>query len=162
MVDRILRAEPGGTPGGIYVQPRVLGAAIVNVGQMSGQPLALAVALGVAVLISFSTTVVASARRRRRELAMLQALGFTRRQLRCIIAWHSATVLLVAVVVGLPLGIVAGRAAWAAFTTSLGVVPVVVVPLIGLVALVVVGAALPALPGLYATRGPTASSLRPE
>jgi FtsX-like permease family len=166
IVDRILRAEPGGTPGGIYVLPRVLGASIVNAGQMSGQPLDLAIVLGVAVLISLSTTVVASARRRRRELAVLQALGFTRRQLSGIIAWQSATVLLVAVVIGLPLGVVAGRAAWAAFATSLGVVPVVVIPLVGLVvglvALVAVGAALTAVPGLYAARGSTASSLRPE
>jgi hypothetical protein len=166
VVDSILRAEPGGTPGGIYVQPRVRGASIVNAGQMSGQPLALALALGVAVLISLSTTVVASARRRRRELAVLQALGFTRRQLRSIIAWQSVTILVVAVAIGFPLGIVAGRAAWAAFATSLGVVPVAVIPLVelvgGLVALVVVGAAMTALPGFYATRVSTAASLRPE
>ena len=163
---RIVRAEPGGTPGGVYVQPRVLGAAILNAGQMSGQPLALALALGVAVLISLSASVAASARRRRRELAVLQALGFTRRQLRAIVAWQTVTLLVVAVVVGLPLGIVAGRAAWGAFASSLGVVPVTVIPLIelvvGLIVLVVAGAALTALPRLHAARSSTASSLRPE
>jgi hypothetical protein len=163
---RIVRAEPGGTPGGVYVQPRVLGAAIVNAGQMSGQPLALALVLGVAVLISLSVSVAASARRRRRDLAVLQALGFTRRQLRSIIAWQTVTLLLVAVVIGLPLGIVAGRAVWAAFASSLGVVPVTVIPLaqlvVGLVVLVAAAAALTALPRLHASRASTASSLRPE
>jgi ABC-type lipoprotein release transport system permease subunit len=163
---RIVRAEPGGTPGGVYVQPRVLGAPIVNAGQMSGQTLALALALGVAVLISLSVSVAASARRRRRELAILRALGFTRRQLRSIVAWQTVTLLLVAVVFGLPLGIVAGRAAWAAFASLLGVVPVTVIPLaelvVGLVVLAVAGAALTALPRLHAARASTASSLRPE
>ncbi|MGP8062368.1 MAG: FtsX-like permease family protein [Acidimicrobiales bacterium] len=166
VVRPIVEADLGAPSGGVYQQPRVLGAAIVNANQMSGQPLVLAVALGVAAVISLSAAVAASARRRRRELAVLQTLGLTRRQLRSIITWQTLTVLLVAMVVGLPLGIVAGRLTWAGFATSLGVVPVTVVPLIslgaGLVGLVVVGALLTSLTRLFSHEASTASLLRPE
>ena len=166
VVRPIVDADPGAPPGGDYQLPRVLGAAIVDANQMSGQPLVLAVALGVAAVISLSAAVAASARRRRRELAVLQTLGLTRRQLRSIITWQTLTVLLVAVVVGLPLGVVAGRLAWVGFAASLGVVPVTVVPLIplgaGLVALVVVGALLTSLTRIFSHEAGTASLLRPE
>jgi hypothetical protein len=166
VVRSIVKADPGGDPGGVYEQPRVLGAPIVNANQMSGQPLALALALGVAALIALSAAVVATARRRRRDLAVLQTLGLTRRQLRGIIAWHTLTLLVVAVVVGLPLGIVAGRLAWSGFATSLGVVPVAVVPLIpllvGLLVLVVAGALLTSLPNFSSPGASTASALRTE
>ena len=162
----ILRADPGAPPGGVYEQPRVLGASIVNASQMSGQPLALALALGIAALLSLSGAVAASVRRRRRELAILQALGLTRRQLRSIITWQMLTLLLVALVVGLPLGIVAGHWTWAGFATSLGVVPVTVVPLIslvvGLVLLVGAGALLASLPRFFSREASTASLLRTE
>ena len=80
VVRPIIKADPGGTPGGVYQVPRVLAASIVNANQMTGQPLALALAVGVAALVSISAAVVASARRRRRELAILQTLGLTRRR----------------------------------------------------------------------------------
>jgi hypothetical protein len=166
VVRPIVTADPGAPPGGVYQVPRSLGAAIVNVDQMTGQPLALALSLGVAALVSLSAAVAASARRRRRELAILQALGLTRRQLRSIITWQTLTLLVVAEVVGLPLGLVAGRAAWTGFATSLGVVPVTVVPLVpliaGLAAVVAAGALFTSVPKLSFPRTSTASSLRAE
>jgi hypothetical protein len=166
VVRSIVQADIGAPPGGVYQVPRVLAASIVNANQMSGQPLALALALGVAALVSLSAAVAASARRRRRELAVLQALGLTRVQLRSIIVWQTLTMLLVAVVLGLPLGVVAGRWAWSGFATSLGVVPVVVVPLIslvvGLVVLVVGGALLTAFPRFSSQGANMASALRAE
>ncbi len=166
VVRPIVGADLGAPPGGVYQVPRVLAASIVNANQMSGQPLALALALGVAALVSLSAAVAASARRRRRELAVLQALGLTRVQLRSIIVWQTLTMLLVAAVVGLPLGIVAGRWAWSGFATSLGVVPVTVVPLIallvGMVVLVAAGALLMALPRFYSEGESTAAALRAE
>jgi FtsX-like permease family len=166
VVRPIVNADPGAPPGGVYQVPRSLGAAIVNANQMTGQPLALALSLGVAALVSLSAAVAASARRRRRELAILQALGLTRRQLRSIITWQTLTLLLVAEAVGLPLGLLAGRAAWTGFATSLGVVPVTVVPLIplivGLAAVVAAGALFTSVPKFSFPRTSTASSLRTE
>ena len=170
IVDAITMANPGappGTPpGGIYQVPRVLGAAIVNASQMSGQPLTLAVALGAAVLVFLSVAVLSSARRRRREMGVLQALGMTRRQLQSVLAWQTITILLVAVVLGLPLGVAAGHLVWTGFATSLGVVPVTAVPLaaliIGMLVLVAAGTALTTVPAVIATNTTNASALRTE
>ena len=125
---RIAAAGPGDTPGGTYAQPRVRGAAIVYAAQMGSQPLALALALALAAVLSLAIALLASVRERRRQLALLKALGLTRRQVREAIAWQATIILLVAVIVGVPLGIAAGRWAWTSFAASLGVVPVTVVP----------------------------------
>jgi hypothetical protein len=166
VVHPIVAADPGGAPGGVYQQPRVLGASIVNANEMSGQPLALALTLGVAALVSLSAAVVASARRRRRDLAVLQTLGLTRRQLRSIIAWQTLTLLLVGLAVGVPLGVVTGRWAWTAFASSLGVVPVTVIPVtplvVGLVVLVFAGTLMTSIPRSSSSGISTASSLRAE
>jgi hypothetical protein len=72
----------------------------------------------------------------------------------------------VAAVVGLPLGIVAGRVTWTGFATSLGVVPVTVAPLVplvlGLVLLVTAGALLAMLPRFFSQNSNTTSLLRAE
>ncbi len=166
IVQPIVKAEPGAPPGGVYRVPRVLGASIVNAGQMSGQPLAMALALGLAALISLTVAVVSSARRRRREMAVLQTLGLTRRQLRSIIAWQSLTLLTIAVVIGLPLGVVAGRWTWTGFAMSLGVAPITVVPvgslIAGLTLLVAVGTLLTSFSRFIFSRTSTASSMRTE
>jgi ABC-type lipoprotein release transport system permease subunit len=166
IVRHIVAADPGGQPGGTYQVRRVLGAAIVNAGQMGEQPLTLAIVLAAAVVLSLAATVVAGARRRRRELGIVKALGLTRRQVRAVIAWQTSTILVIAVILGLPLGIAVGRWAWTAFATSIGVVPVAVVPLVGLVlgllALVIAGNALTAMPAVRASHAPTAAVLRGE
>ena len=88
-------------------------------------------------------TVLGLVRRRRRELALLKALGMTRGQVRAVVGWHTMLTLLIAVLVGTPLGIAAGRLAWHAFAGSLGVVPIVEIPtvalILGLAALVLAG-----------------------
>jgi predicted lysophospholipase L1 biosynthesis ABC-type transport system permease subunit len=163
---RIADAAPGGNPGGTYRQPRVMGAAIVNASQMGGQPLALALALAAAAVLSLAGALLASVRQRRRQLALLKALGLTRRQVREIVAWQASIVLLVAAAVGVPLGIVAGRWAWTSFAASLGVVPVTVVPalalLAGLVGLLAAGNLVTAVPASVAARTRPAALLRAE
>jgi len=69
---------------------------------MGGQPLALALGLTVAAVLSLALTVLSSVRRRRRELALLKALGMIRGQVRAIVAWQTTLTLLVAVLVGRP------------------------------------------------------------
>jgi ABC-type antimicrobial peptide transport system permease subunit len=144
----------------------VLAATLVNDAQMGDQPLTLAVALAVAMVLSIWATVQASTRRRRRDLAMMKALGMTRRQLRAVVLWQSSTILVIAAVLGLVLGWVVGRLVWSAFASSIGVVPVAVLPLglvlFGLLILIVSGDALTLLPAESAARAPSASLLRSE
>ena len=170
LVARIARANPGagpgGDPGGTYQQPRVLGAEIVNASQMGGQPLALALALAAGAVLSLAVALLASVRQRRRQLALLRALGLTRRQVRGVIAWQASTILLVAAAVGVPLGVAAGHWAWASFAASLGVVPVTVVPVLALLAgfigLLAAGNLVTAVPASVAARTRPAAALRAE
>lgn len=139
-----------------YEVRRVLGAAVANAGQMSGQPLTLAIVFAAVTLVSLSAIVVMSARRRRRELAVFRTLGLTRNQVRAVLGWHSATILVVAGVIGLPLGITVGRWLWSSFVTSIGAVPTTEIPAIalalGFAGLVVLGTVLTALPRLSSRR----------
>ena len=166
LVDRIVSANPDGTPGGSYELTHARASAVVNAEQMGGQPLALAVGLAAAALLSLALTILSLVRRRRRELALLKTLGMTRGQVRAVIAWQTTVTLLIAVAVGGPLGIAAGRLAWHAFARSLGVVPVVEVPVpvlvFGLAGLVLAGNALAALPAAVAARTRPGAGLRAE
>jgi predicted lysophospholipase L1 biosynthesis ABC-type transport system permease subunit len=167
VLDRLTAfAVAEGGAGDLYQQPRVLGAQIVNAGQMGSQPVALAIALAAGVLISLMATVLAAARRRRRELALLKALGLTRQQMRNIVGVQTLILLVVAIVVGIPVGIAAGHLLWVSFAASLGVVPVVVVPILalglGVVALLVAGTLLGTVPATVAAATPTTLVLRAE
>ena len=133
---------------------------------MGGQPLALALGLTAGALLSLVLTVLSSVRRRRQELALLKTLGMTRTQIRAVIGWQTTVTLLIAVAVGLPLGIAAGRLAWHGFAGSLGAVPVTEVPLgvliAGAVALAVAGNLLTSLPAAIAARTRAAALLRAQ
>jgi ABC-type antimicrobial peptide transport system permease subunit len=117
-------------------------------------------------VLSLALTVLSLVRRRRHELALLKTIGMTRRQIRAVIAWQTTLTLLIAVVVGGPLGVIGGRLAWRAFAGSLGVAPVVEVPLavvvLGLAVLVLAGDLLAALPAAVAARTRPALELRAE
>ena len=74
------------------------------------------------------------------------------------VAWQASVILVVAGLVGVPLGAAAGRWAWAAFATSLGAVPVTVVPVPALLAgfgvLLAAGNLLAACTGWRSPPGP--------
>ena len=163
---RITTANPDGTPGGTYQLGPQRGAPVLNASQMGSQPLALATGVAAAAVLALGLTVLASVRQRRRELALLKALGLRSRQLRAVVAWQTSITLVVATAVGVPLGLVAGRWAWASFANAIGVVPTPVVPQLSLVAgaaaLLVAGNLLASGPAVIAARIPPATTLRAE
>jgi ABC-type lipoprotein release transport system permease subunit len=163
---RIIAANPDGDPGGTYQLGPQRGAAIANASQMGSQPLALALGLAAAAVLTLGLTVLASVRQRRRQLAVLKTLGLGRRQLRAIVAWQESVTLVIAAVVGVPLGVAAGRWAWASFASSVGAVPVSVIPVLalflGFLALLAAGNLLAAAPAAVAARTPSAAALRAE
>jgi ABC-type lipoprotein release transport system permease subunit len=94
---------------------------------------------------------VTTVRRRRRALAVLKTVGFDRRQVRATVAWQATTVVVVGLLVGIPLGLVAGRLVWDLVAAQLGVsgdptCPVLAIALVVPAALVLVNlvAAFPA------------------
>lgn len=83
-------------------------------GQVSGYagvrtaPLVLAALLGALAAATLVHTLVTSVRCRRRDLAILKTVGFVRHQLSAAVAWQSTTITTIALMAGLPLGLIAG------------------------------------------------------
>jgi putative ABC transport system permease protein len=99
-------------------------------------PLAVGVVLALLLFATLAHTVLSTMRRRQIDLAVLRALGATRRQLESTMRWQTLMLIGSALVVGIPLGLIANRIAWTAFTDRVGVSPGTVTPL----ALLAVGA----------------------
>ena len=58
-----------------------------------------------------------------------------KRQISAAVAWQSTAMVLVALAVGIPVGVAAGRWAWRAFADQLGIVPEPVVPAVAVLLL---------------------------
>jgi hypothetical protein len=94
---------------------------VTRVRQLNWFPPTLALLLAVLAFIAVTHALVVSVQRRRHDLAILMALGFRRRDVRATIGWLATTLALVGLVVGLPAGIIAGRATWRLVAGALGV-----------------------------------------
>jgi FtsX-like permease family len=113
-------------------------AVLVFVGQMVARQARREVDDGETVrAMGATTSTFVMVRRQRGQLAVLQALGFRRRQLSATVSWFVTALLVPALVIGVPLGIVAGRWGWRVFAANLGVPSIPVVPLVAVVTIVV-------------------------
>ena len=77
-------------------------------------PLALAAFLTLLALAAVGHALSIGVRRRRHELAVLRALGLTRRQSRLVITTQASLLALIGLAVGIPLGVALGRILWRA------------------------------------------------
>jgi hypothetical protein len=141
-------------------------ADVSNYERVQSTPVVLAGLLVVLAVAALGHTLVTWVRQRRRDLAVLRAVGFERGQVAAAVAWQSTTLAGLALLVGLPLGVVAGRWMWLLFARQLGVAPDVVVPaflLLSAVPVTIVLAGLVAVvPGLSARRLSPAAALWAE
>ena len=139
---------------------------VSNLGLVSGQPAWLALIIGLLAGAALIHALVTSVRSNRRQIGVLKSIGFTRRQVMSTVAWHASLLTGGALLVGIPLGVVAGRLVWSAIVDNLGVVSAPVMPFAGIVgvgALVLIAANLAALgPGWAAARTRPATALRTE
>ena len=117
--DESVPAPPGGVGNllGVRGLPRSLAAFVV--------------ALGLASLAHVLATTLG---RRRHELATLRSLGLTPRQTVGCIVWQAVTIAAAGLLIGIPLGLIAGRAAWWAIADPIGVSTDASRPLIGVIA----------------------------
>lgn len=164
--DKLYAADPSAGNNGVIVLGVQRPAQIVDYRSIGAAPVVLAIGLALGAIVALGLTLRASVRRRRRDLAVLKSLGFTQRQLAGAVAWQATVSALIAVVIGIPLGIASGRALWTLFARTLDVVPDPTVPVLSVV-LVAAGAFLfsnlvAALPGRSAARVATASLLKAE
>jgi putative ABC transport system permease protein len=119
--------------------------------------------LGFGVLVHLLVT---SVRGRRRTLAVLKTLGFTRRQIAATVSAQATTLVTIALLAGVPVGLVVGRWTWSRFADDLGVVAGVVIPgaalLVVVVTVLVIGNLAAVLPARSAARTPAGVVLRTE
>ena len=147
------------------ISPRPHGD-VRNLQRVANLPRLLAGLVALLGLGTMTHALVTSVRRRRRDLAVLKTLGFTRGQVAATICWQATTFAVVALAIGLPLGVVAGRWAWQLTADTLGVQSSTVVPLAAMAA-AAAGAVLAAnlvaaVPGRVASRLRPATALRAE
>ena len=141
-------------------------SSIGDFGGAQGLPALPAAMLAAAAAGALAHALVTSVRQRRRELAILKTLGFVRSQVLAAVAWQASIVAAVALLVGLPLGVAAGRFAWNVFAENLGVLPVSVVPvpatLLMVPAALLLANVIAAIPARIAARTRPAVALRAE
>jgi putative ABC transport system permease protein len=139
---------------------------VVAYGRVQATPVVLAWLLAVLAAGVLAHVLVTAVRAHRRELAVLKTLGFTRRQVASSIAWMATTVVAVALVIGLPVGIALGRWTWRSFADNLGIDEQVLLPALALflltVAALVLGNLVAVLPARSAARTRPATVLRSE
>ena len=105
-------------------------------------------------------------RRQRRELAVYKSLGFTRRQVVVAVTTEATVLGVVALAIGIPLGIIVARWGWRVIADGLGLAVEATIPL-GVVAGSIIGVLVvanlaAAVPGWRAGRIPAAEALRAE
>jgi hypothetical protein len=141
-------------------------SSLINFGEAVNFPLLFGGILTVFGAATLAHLMVVSVSRRRREIGLLKVLGFVNGQVVASVGWQATTVAVVGIVIGVPLGVVAGRATWILFSSHVGVVPVAVVP-VALLGLLVVGVLVAANllaigPALAATRSKPGRLLRSQ
>lgn len=138
---------------------------VLNLERVRGTPTVISAVLATLAGAAFAFVLVSGVRSRRRELALLKTFGFRGRDVAGTVIWQSSLTAVIALVVGIPLGIAAGRQSWAALADALGIDPEVRVPLAVLAVPVVVlllANLVAVVPGAIAARTRPALALRSE
>ena len=82
-------------------------------------PLLLGAFLALLAVGAVGHALAIAVRRRRHELAVLRALGMTRRQARAVVATQASVLAVIGLVFGVPLGLALGRTVWRVVALSL-------------------------------------------
>ena len=139
---------------------------VENLGRVGDLPNVLAGLLALLAASALAHLLVTAVRRRRRDLAVLKTLGFARGQVSAAVAWQATTVAVIALAVGLPLGVALGRWSWSLLVGRIGLGAEPVTPWLALLAAatatVLVANLVAAWPGRMAARTRPALALRSE
>jgi hypothetical protein len=151
-------------PPGTTANPPTPGATLSALVPVKPLPMLMALLIALAGAATLAHTLVTSIRRRRRDLAIFKTLGFDRRQVTAAVACQSTTMGILALLIGIPVGIAAGRLVWAVFANALGVVPEPVIAVGAILLLVptvlIVGILIAVVPARSASRTRPAVMLR--
>jgi ABC-type antimicrobial peptide transport system permease subunit len=137
-----------------------------NYARIEGVPEVLAVVLAVLGVGVLAQLMVVWVQRRRRDVAVLKTFGLLRRQVLSLVAWQTGTFAALSLLGGIPLGIVAGRGAWALFANELGIVSSPILPGLGILlcipAVLVIALLVAVGPAWFASRLQPATVLQAE
>ena len=129
-------------------------------------PLLLGAVLALLAVATLIHVLLTSVRRRRPDLAVLKSLGLRPAQVLGTVLWQATALGAAALLVGLPLGVLAGRWAWVLFARSAGVAPGADIPvalvLTAIPVTLLLAIAIAAGPGWAAARISPATVLRTE
>jgi hypothetical protein len=136
---------------------------LANLERVQALPWVLAAFLAIVAVLAIAHAVVSTVRRRRRDLAILRTLGLVDRQLSALVRWEGSTFAVIGLLVGIPLGVVAGRIVWQLVADRMGIDPAATLPVPAIVviavATMVVALAAAAIPARDARRVQPARTL---
>jgi hypothetical protein len=139
---------------------------VASLDRVRSTPVLLTALLATLIALTVTHALGAAVRARRRELAVLRTFGFSRAQVLGAVATQATLIAAVGLVIGIPVGIAAGRLAWSRVAEDLGAFVSLVTPTLALtvVAVAVVGVAnlVGLVPGLRAAAAHPADTLRTE
>jgi hypothetical protein len=118
-----LATRAGCPPGACVVTADQRPGDIRDYASVRDTPVVLGALLVILAVGTLAHVLLTGVRRRRRDLAVLKTLGLSRGQVLSLVAWQAGAFGCVALLAGLPLGVLAGRQAWAAFAGAAGIVP---------------------------------------
>jgi hypothetical protein len=132
-LDAVAAAIPGGkaftfTPPGPLPEVQVIQ-------DLELLPVALSAFLALLAISAIGHALSIAVRRRRHELAVLRALGITRRQARLVVTTQASLLTLIGLIFGVPLGIALGRVIW---RTVAGFTPLAYHPPVALLAVLLI------------------------
>jgi hypothetical protein len=151
---------------GAFVDARSIPADVTSLRDVRAVPLAVAAIVAVFGVVALGHVLMLAVRRRRHELAVLRAIGWRPGEASSTIRWQAGTIALLAVIIGIPVGVVIGRMLWVAIAAPIHVLPDVAIPAAAIIAVVValplVALALASIPARRAARLRPAQVLRSE
>jgi hypothetical protein len=131
--------------------PEVVPATVQNLEELGGLPGGVAALVGSIAVLALANALIVAVRRRGSDLAVLRAMGFTRRQTATAVVVMALVIVAIGVLVGVPVGIAIGSTLWratasGAFVLSDADVPwdLLLLPVIGAVVIALVAALYPA------------------
>ena len=124
-----------------------------NLGRLRSVPWLIAGLIGILALATLVHALVTILGRNRTTLAVLAALGFTRRQRRSVGLFASVALVLVGIAIGVPFGLVIGARVWSAVSDGIDLPSASVPAWLSLVVASIGAIALAALVALATSRG---------
>ena len=97
---------------GLYSEPSSRPSTVTSLRDIADAPLIVAAIAALLGSAAIAYGLALTVRRRRDDLAVLRALGFRSSQAGWVMTWQAVVVAMIAVVLGVPAGIGAGRVIW--------------------------------------------------